>query len=542
MTTAHLERTDRLITSLFLSNLRSSRLLAEEQMTALARDFEHEPLDAIRTAVLAQNWLTPYQFERVRTGQTKGLIIGPYVVLDELGRGGFGRVYRACHMFMRRVVALKVIDTHANDGRVRERRELFLREAVGVTSLEHPNIARAYDANHDQDTLYLAMEYVDGPTMEAYVNRHGRLPVPLACEVMLQVTNALVYTHAQGVVHRDLKPANLLLPGLQPGSQPLMDQDGERTVLVKIIDFGLARVGARSREGMGTILTDVDLVGTPEFMSPEHVRNFHDVDIRSDLYSLGCTFYYALAGRAPLEGDTTLETIMQQLEAEPEPITRLSPETPPAIAAIIHRLIAKKPADRFQTPVDLLAALEEALYGVDESLPVRVEEPMTVPADEGEDFSSHPTPPLFESPPSPAEPPVDAAPIRELWQDWQGVLAGLIQVPAIAPPNEDGYRTLHTKLVHALRREARGDPSVSTRVYAKLETLIEPWLSVRSLTDLDHETRLRLFTTCREYDAELPLLAGRGSNGSWTIVLGVLVATCAAGGLVFAALRAAGRI
>src|SRR4051812_37710241 len=128
MTTAHLERTDRLITGLFLSNLRASRLLPEEQMAALTRDFERESVDAIRTALLGQNWLTPYQFERVRTGQTKGLIIGPYVVLDELGHGGFGKVYRACHMFMRRVVALKVIDTHVNDPRVHERRELFLRE------------------------------------------------------------------------------------------------------------------------------------------------------------------------------------------------------------------------------------------------------------------------------------------------------------------------------------------------------------------------------------------------------------------------------
>ncbi len=194
-------------------------------------------------------------------------------------------------------------------------------------------------------------------TWSAFVSKRQPLPVPFVCALMHQVAQALQYAHEKGMVHRDIKPANLLLPGVtaeQAAGSPA-------AVLVKVVDFGLARIYPRDSSEVVTICRDGGCFGTPEFMSPEQAQNSHRVDIRSDLYSLGCTFYFALTGRPPFKASSPLELLYLHQDAEPELLSKVRPDVPPAVAGIVQRLLAKRPENRFQTPAEVAQALRFAL-------------------------------------------------------------------------------------------------------------------------------------------------------------------------------------
>ena len=192
------------------------------------------------------------------------------------------------------------------------------------------------------------MEYVAGPNLERYVQQHGSLPVGLACEIIFQTANGLQHAHEKGMVHRDIKPANMLLHQ-EPGSE---------TLQVKILDFGLARLQQSNRTGAHTIIAKENTVmGTPDFLSPEQSKNLHEVDIRSDLYSLGCTFHFLLTGDLPFPGGTTVDKLIRHHSDQPRPIEELRPDVPSTIADIVRKLMAKDPDDRYQTPDELMDAL-----------------------------------------------------------------------------------------------------------------------------------------------------------------------------------------
>jgi serine/threonine protein kinase len=246
-------------------------------------------------------------------------------------------------------VALKVLAPHLlKTGRAQE---MFQREVRAVARLMHPNIVTAYDANQIGDRHYLVLEYVDGPNLEQLVHAKGPLPVGQACEIIRQIALGLQYAYEQGMVHRDIKPANMLL------------QRGPRG-LVKISDFGLARLldqPAPVEGGVGSIVTRENTVmGTPDYLSPEQARNLHHADIRSDLYSLGCTFYFILTGRVPFPGGTTLEKLVRHTTQQPTPLEELRHDLPPSIRNLVRRLMAKKPEDRPQTPAEV--AIEVAPF------------------------------------------------------------------------------------------------------------------------------------------------------------------------------------
>jgi len=190
---------------------------------------------------------------------------------------------------------------------------------------------------------------VDGPNLERYVRKHGTLAVGLACEVIFQAANGLQHAHEKGMVHRDIKPANLLLQQ-EPGSE---------TIQVKILDFGLARFNIAELAGLSktVVAKENTVMGTPDFLSPEQSRDLHEADIRSDLYSLGCTFYFLLTGQVPFPGGATADKLIRHNKEEPVPIEQVRADVPKNVADIVRKLMAKKPADRYQTPDELLDAL-----------------------------------------------------------------------------------------------------------------------------------------------------------------------------------------
>jgi serine/threonine-protein kinase len=332
----------------FLSRLDESGLVESTAMSAV----EHRLPATQRGRVIArflveEGLITRFQAENLLAGRTNGFVLGQYRILDEVGRGGMGRVFKAEHATMRRVVALKVLAAHLT--RTERARELFQREVRAAAKLVHPHIVTAFDANQAEDRCYLVLEYIDGPNLAALVRDLGPLSVGQASEFVRQAALGLEHARALGVVHRDIKPSNLLV---QPPVGGTLAEGG----VVKITDFGLARLGEEIEAEAGG--PNAVVMGTPDYLSPEQGRSLAAADIRSDLYSLGCTFYFLLTGEVPFPGGTPLDKLERHATVEPEPVESLRPIVPPIVGGIIRRLMAKDPAARPQTPAELAEALD----------------------------------------------------------------------------------------------------------------------------------------------------------------------------------------
>lgn len=271
-----------------------------------------------------------------------GTLLGPYRLLSLLGQGGMGAVYRARHEHLDKIVALKILSPRIlQDADAVSR---FKREMKAVGKLDHPQIIRALDAGEIAGTYYLAMEFIEGVDLQRHVREHGPLSIPDACEALRQAALALAAAHAAGLVHRDLKPANLLL--------------GEHGRL-KLLDLGLARL--INDPAQTTELTQAgQTFGTPDYMAPEQWSDARTVDARSDLYALGCTFYFLLTGHAPYEGPAyrTAVTKMKGHVLDPAPdLQTARPEVPVKLVEITQKLLSKAPEDRYQTATELLQDL-----------------------------------------------------------------------------------------------------------------------------------------------------------------------------------------
>jgi serine/threonine protein kinase len=338
----------------FLSNLRESGLLANGQLGPVLRNL---PADArartVASALVDAGLLTRFQATHLLLGRVRGFLLGQYRILEQIGRGAMGRVFKAEHRVMARKVAIKVLAPNLvqNDRAV----QLFQREVHAIAQLVHPNIVTAYDANEENGHNYLVLEYVDGPNLDQLVRQRGPLPVPLASEYIRQVANGLQCAFDADMVHRDIKPANLLVHRRGPNDTT--------PGVVKISDFGLARLqapGGDSSTRLGTIFVKENTVmGTPDYLSPEQARNLHKADIRSDLYSLGCTFYFLLTGRVPFPGGTAVEKLIRHGTETPTPLEELRPDVPPPVTAVVNKLMAKRPEERYQTPAEVAVVLEE---------------------------------------------------------------------------------------------------------------------------------------------------------------------------------------
>lgn len=288
-----------------------------------------------------------------------------YRIIELIGKGGMGTVYKARHRLMDRLVALKLInqDLVKNTQAV----DRFRREVRAAANLKHPNIVTAYDAEQAGDIHFLVMEFVDGTDLSSVVRQQGQLPIGHACDCIRQAAEGLQHAHEKGMVHRDIKPHNLML-----------NSDGQ----VRILDFGLAgfaaafaaesaRLEAESAadnhvsERVPLQLTTIgSVIGTPDYIAPEQARDAHSADIRADIYSLGCTLHYLLASKPPFEADSVLNTLKAHAEAARPKLSDARDDAPPELQSILDRMLAVEPEDRFQTPAEVATALESAMKDV----------------------------------------------------------------------------------------------------------------------------------------------------------------------------------
>jgi tetratricopeptide (TPR) repeat protein len=262
-----------------------------------------------------------------------------YRVLKAIGQGGMGTVFLAEHRLMTRLVALKVLRPELMA--TLDLMDRFLQEVKAAASLNHPNIVTAFDAETVQGCHFLVMEYVPGTDLAAVVSQQGPLPVQLACEYVQQAAAGLQHAHEHGIVHRDVKPQNLML-----------SESGR----VKILDFGLAQFRAEAAPA-NSLTSAGELLGSMDYMSPEQAGDPRSADIRSDIYSLGCTLYFLLAGQPPFPAGSLLQKLKAHAEQLPPEIRSVRADAPPELSAVLCRMMSKDPGDRYQTPVEVASAL-----------------------------------------------------------------------------------------------------------------------------------------------------------------------------------------
>jgi eukaryotic-like serine/threonine-protein kinase len=341
----------------FADVVRQSQLLEPIYVNEFGQDARRfTDVRALAQHLIKQNRLTPYQVNQILQGQVNGLVLGQYRLLERLGEGGMGQVFKARHQTMGRIVAIKVIrkDRLGNANLVKR----FHREIQLAAQLTHPNVVLAFDADQVGGNHFFAMEYVDGIDLSRLIKQNGALPVATACEYIRQAALGLQHAHERGLVHRDIKPGNLLVtkgePSLNgPGSRPAQSKRTGGQVgkpLVKILDMGLARVAFAEDEATGMSITnDGTVMGTPDFMAPEQAKNSSMVDWRADIYSLGCTLYYLLTGSVPFPGGSNIEKLLHHQMDSPRSIEQIRTDVPAGVRAIVNRLMAKRVEDRIQS-------------------------------------------------------------------------------------------------------------------------------------------------------------------------------------------------
>jgi serine/threonine protein kinase len=350
----------------FLRRILRSRLLDRAQLQEALRDVpkaQRDDAQALADHLVKKGKLSRFQASKILTGSGKGLVLDHYQVLAPIGRGGMSTVYLARDENSDRLVALKLLTPSRwrNQERLLAR---FQREMELSRRIIHPHLAWTYDSGFCTDIYYIAMEYIPGRNLSRIVKSDGPLSVPRAAHLMAEVAAGLHYAHTQGLIHRDLKPSNIMVT----------PHDHAR-----VLDLGLALWQGEEEEedvigGQGYI------VGTMDYIAPEQTADATNVDGRADIYSLGCTLYFAVSGRVPFPGGTSRDKIRRHRTELPTPLTELVPLIPPGFAQLIERMMAKEPTARPSTA----ALVEEYLraWAIDEP-----ELPMDAPEDSSYELS-----------------------------------------------------------------------------------------------------------------------------------------------------------
>jgi serine/threonine protein kinase len=297
------------------------------------------PID-LAQQLIREGHLTEFQTEQLLQGKFRGFNVGKYKVLERLGVGAMGTVYLCEHPGMRRRVAVKVLPASmASNPNVLAR---FQREAKAMAAIDHVNLVQAHDIDQDGQMHFLVMDYVDGVNLNQLVLKVGPLTPLRAAHYIRQAALGLQHAHEAGLVHRDIKPGNLLV---------------DRNGTVRVLDLGLARFFHDDEDLLTLQYDDKVMLGTVDYVAPEQVRDSHSVDIRADIYSLGATFYYLLAGHPLFPEGTKLQKLAWQQHHLPQPIHQLRSDVPSSLSTVLMRMLAKNPADRYQTPAEVVAAL-----------------------------------------------------------------------------------------------------------------------------------------------------------------------------------------
>jgi serine/threonine-protein kinase len=274
--------------------------------------------------------------------------IGRYEIIEKLGEGAMGTVYRALDPLIERTVAIKTIPLNLPEEEKKLFEDRFLREAKSAGRLSHPNIVTIYDVGETNECAYIAMEYLDGMSLREIIRQHGPLPIELALDTALQMAHALAFAHDHGIVHRDVKPPNVIVTG--------------KRATVKLTDFGIAHLMSNSETRAGM------LMGSPRYMSPEQVQG-QTVDGRSDIFSLGIVLHEMLTGQPPFGGDE-LHGILFRIVNEPvPPASRLRPDIPAGLDDILSKCLAKRPQDRYPNAHELSRDLDSLLQQFHQEFP-----------------------------------------------------------------------------------------------------------------------------------------------------------------------------
>lgn len=284
--------------------------------------------------------MAPRADEQIARADLTGMTLGDFHLEKKLGQGGMGQVYLGEQVSLKRKVAVKVMRPDVTASATALAR--FKSEAQAVARLTHPNIVQVYMIAEQEGLHYIALEFVEGSSLGQYMARKGALPVDLTLRILKQVAAALAHAGEAGIVHRDIKPENILIT---------------RKADAKVTDFGLAR-STEENEGQVNLTQSGVIVGTPVYMSPEQVQG-KKPDCRTDIYSLGVTAYHMLAGRPPFKGQSAFDLALQHVQAEPMSLREIRPEVPEALEAVVKRMMAKNPDDRFANGRELVRALSQ---------------------------------------------------------------------------------------------------------------------------------------------------------------------------------------
>jgi serine/threonine protein kinase len=348
--------------------LQATGLLSNAQLGELDRELRPRFADlrALAREMLVRDWLTPYQVNQILQGRGPDLVLGPYVLLERLGSGSTGWVFKARHRHLQRLVALKVLRRELlSDTEVVAR---FYREIRGVSQLSHPHVIHAYDAGPIGRSHVLIMEYAPGIDLARLVQQAGPLPVAHACAYVCQAALGLQHIHERGLVHRDVKPSNLLLVN---GGETTHHAP-RTTHQIKILDLGLARLGKVVRGlAPGRLLTGGSsasltpsgavMMGTPDFLAPEQAIDFRQADQRADIYSLGCTLFFLLTGQPPFPGGSVARKLLLHHHTAPPALEQVRADVPAPVAEAVCTMLAKDPAERFPTAAAVVEALAATL-------------------------------------------------------------------------------------------------------------------------------------------------------------------------------------
>ncbi len=339
----------------FLAGVRKSGLLDDGKLDKLIEEFKQSGVDlsesnAIAEALIEKQAITKWQSEKLLQGRHKGFVLGRYRLMSLLGTGEMSAVYLAEHIRMHRRCAIKVLP--ANKCRDTSYLGRFHREAEAVASLDHPNIVRAYDVDQEiegeTEIHFLVMEYVEGRDLDKIIAelKDDQLELITAVDYIRQAADGLEHAHQAGLVHRDIKPQNLLVDNVS---------------VVKLLDLGLARFFNGSEEESLTIKHEEKVLGTADFLAPEQAIDSHKVDHRADIYSLGCTLYFALTGHPPFTEGTLVQRLLAHQTKTPPPITDDRPDVPTELANILDKMMAKNIKERYQTAAEASQALAKWL-------------------------------------------------------------------------------------------------------------------------------------------------------------------------------------